>query len=60
MERLIEMCKAIWPMLTEEEQEVYAYDTGLIGFIEIMADMLHFDANSLSEDEIDKILKYLY
>ena len=60
MERLLKICTDVWPLLTQEEQECFAYDTGLIGFIENMANVIHFDLDSLSIDEIDKILTYLY
>jgi hypothetical protein len=60
MERLLKICTDVWPMLTEEEQASFAYDTGLIGFIELMACVIHFDAESLSADEMDRILQHLY
>ena len=56
MERLIDMCKAIWSMLSESEQEDYAYDTGLYGFIEDVATLIHFGVNTLTEDDMDRIL----
>jgi hypothetical protein len=55
MKRLIEMCKAIWPMLTEEEQEAIVYDAGVYGFIEDIAGIIHFDVNELTADDMDKI-----
>lgn len=60
MERLLKICVDVWPLLTREEQEYFAYDTGLIGFIENMACVIHFDLDLLSADEIDRILEHLY
>ena len=59
MERLLKICTDVWPLLTTKEQECFAYDTGLIGFIENMAEVIHFDLDSLSPDDIDRILEHL-
>jgi hypothetical protein len=56
MERLKEMCVAIWSMLTDEEAEGYFCGTGTIGFVESVADLLFIDMEEVSEEELDVIL----
>ena len=56
MERLKEMCVAIWSMLTDDEAEGYFCGTGTIGFVESVADLLFIDMEEVSEEELDAIL----
>ena len=56
MERLVELCKAIWSTMTEEEKENYAgIGAGTYDFIEAVAELIFFDVSELSEDDLDKI-----
>jgi hypothetical protein len=56
MERLKEMCVAIWSMLTDEEAEGYFCGMGTIGFVESVAALIFFDVEELSEEDWDAIL----
>ena len=56
MERLKEMCVAIWSMLTDEEAEGYFYNVGTIGFVEYVANIIWFDMETLTDEELDIIL----
>jgi hypothetical protein len=60
MERLKEMCVAIWSMLTDDEVEGYFCGMGTIGFVESVADLIFFDLETLSEAEFDAILDAIY
>jgi hypothetical protein len=60
MERLKEMCVAIWSMLTDDEAEGYFCGMGTIGFVESVADLIFFDLETLSEAEFDAILDAIY
>ena len=57
--RLQEICYKVWQLLTEEEQENYYYDTGLIGFIEDAAALIRFDADKLTETDLNLIMLLL-
>ena len=56
MERLKEMCVAIWSMLTDEEADGWFCGDGTIGFVEYVAGIIFFDMETLSEDDMDAIL----
>jgi hypothetical protein len=56
MERLKEMCVAIWSMLTDEEAEGWFCGDGTIGFVESVAALIFFDVEELSEEDLDAIL----
>ena len=59
MERLFEVCKSVWQLLTESEREAFVYDTGTIGFVEQCAELIHFDLNTITEKQFDEILEVL-
>ena len=56
MERLKEMCVAIWSKLTDEEAEGWFCGDGTIGFVESVAALFFFDVGELSEEDWDSIL----
>ena len=59
MERLKEMCVAIWSMLTEEEKVGYYCGMGTIGFVEDVSGIIGFDLNDITEDDFNEILAQL-
>ena len=56
MERLKEMCLAIWSKLTDNEVEGWFCGDGTIGFVESVAALFFFDVGELSEEDWDSIL----
>lgn len=56
---LTEMAQAIWELLTEDEQKAFCVDTGTIGFVEKVADLLHIDISTMTLDELDELLATL-
>lgn len=57
--RLKELCQAIWPLLTKEEQEAYIYGTGTIGFVEDVAKILNVEVGDLLIEVVDEITDLL-
>ena len=60
MERLKEMCVAIWSMMTDDEIQGYFCGMGTIGFVEAVADLIFFDLETISEADFDAILDAIY
>lgn len=58
-ERLKELCLQVWPLLTKEEQEVYIYSHGTIGFVEDIARMVNIEAEDILAEAMDTILEKL-
>lgn len=56
MERLKEMCVAIWSKLTDDETDGWFCGDGTIGFVESVAALFFFDVEELSEEDLDAIL----
>lgn len=54
--RLHEMCCKVWPMLTEDEKEDYFCTEGTIEFVNDIANILHIDFNTITDEELDEIL----
>ena len=57
--RIQEICYKVWQLLTDDEKESYYYDTGLIGFIEDVAGLIRFDADKLTETDLNLIMLLL-
>jgi hypothetical protein len=45
--------------LTDNERERYYYDVGVIGFVENVAELLGFNLNEITADDIDNIAQQL-
>lgn len=54
MDRVVELGKKIWSLLTEDEHERY-YSVGTLTFIEDIAIMVGYDLDSDDETSIDDI-----
>lgn len=57
--RLTEMAQIVWKRLDVEEKEAFYVDTGTIGFVESIADMLRIDISTMTLDELDELLAIL-
>lgn len=57
--RLTEMAQIVWRLLDVEEKEAFYADTGTIGFVESIADMLHINISTMSLNELDELLAIL-
>lgn len=55
--RIIELSKAVWSLLTQEEREGYYYTTGVIGFIEDICGILKI--NDPTYEAIESALEHL-
>jgi hypothetical protein len=53
--RLINVGRKIWKMLTPDEQSAYYVDTGTIGFVETVAELLHLDLYTVSLKDFEAI-----
>lgn len=53
--RLVTMARRIWKSLSHEEQERYYYDTGTIGFVENVAQLLGLHLCTLTLSEFEQI-----
>jgi hypothetical protein len=50
VERLKELCKKIWSLLTNDERDTFYYGSGVIGFVEEIAYMLGLDVSDENEE----------
>lgn len=57
--RLKELALQIWPLLTEEEQDAFAYDCGLTQYIEYICKIAHIDAYEIDCDDFGRLLNEL-
>lgn len=57
--RLKTFGRKTWNSLTKEEQESFYYDTGTIGFVECMADVLHIKLSPLDCDIMEELQAYI-
>ena len=49
--RLITVGRELWNQLTDDERETWANDTGTMGFVEHVQEILHIDLNDVDEFE---------
>ena len=54
--RLNEMCCNIWPALSEDEKEAYYCTEGTIEFVNDIANIIHVDFETITDEELDGIL----
>ena len=57
--RLKEMCRIVWSLLTEEEREHYLSDVGTIRFIRDVSKILDLEMEYLLAELFDEILEQL-
>lgn len=50
---------SIWNRLTKQEQEAFYYDTGTIGFVECVADLLHIKLKLLDYEIIEELQAFI-
>ena len=53
--RLVKFGHRVWKMLSPEEKDAYYCDTGTIGFVEDVVDMLHLSNCVVPLSEIEAI-----
>lgn len=51
MNRLITVGRELWNQLTDDERETWACDTGTLGFVEHVQEILHIDLNDVDQFE---------
>ena len=56
---LMDLCFIVWRLLPREIRDTYSYDTGLLGFIRMVATLAKFDFNKLTYEELDLFIQYL-
>lgn len=54
--RLNELCSTVWPLLSEAEKEAYYYTEGTIEFVSDIANLIHVDITTITDEELDSIL----
>lgn len=57
--RLTKIALSAWKLLDVEEKEAFYTDTGTIGFVENVANLLHIDISTMSLNELDELLAIL-
>ncbi len=57
--RLKEMCRTVWSLLTEEEREHYLSNVGTVRFIRDVSKILDIDTEYLIAELFDEILEQL-
>ena len=57
--RLTKIALSTWRLLDVEEKEAFYADTGTIGFVENVANLLHIDISTMSLNELDELLAIL-
>lgn len=59
-EQIYYVAKAVWAMLTSEQKETYYRGFGLVGFFEVIADMLLIDLEELEDnDDLTDFINYI-